>query len=236
MSSAGSVDGDATRMRHVSYPCPTASCRRKRRPFAQVRGIVFQWRWRESNPRPPASRWAFSERSRQGIVGGAAAAGNDGVPYPAKRPRSPAGAAYEQAPLDDARSPARGAEAGRTTLLFKQRTRAGARRLFCVPALLRGSGDHGSLFPPRRPESKPFTPSCWQCHRMGWRNGFYRLYRPRLPRRPFLPCRDVEGTRRRRAARRHRERQPWTPHLWALRSARADSRSASRERIAWRLS
>jgi hypothetical protein len=125
------------------------------------------WRWRESNPRPPASHWAFSERSRQEVVGGAAAAGIDGAPYPAKRPRSPAGAAYEQAPLDDARSPARGAEAGRTTLLPKQRARAEARRLFCVPALLRGSGDHGSLLPTRRPESKPFTPWCWQCRPVG---------------------------------------------------------------------
>jgi len=43
-----------------------------------VRGLVFTsnnvqvrlerpWRWRESNPRPSASRLAFSERSRQGI-------------------------------------------------------------------------------------------------------------------------------------------------------------------------
>ncbi len=45
-----------------------------------------------------------------------------------------------------------------------------------------------------------------------------------------------EGNRRRPAPGRHRGGQPWTPHRWALRSARADSRSASRERIAWRLS
>ena len=40
----------------------------------------------------------------------------------------------------------------------RQRARAEARRLFLVPALLRGSGDHGSLLPPRRPTSRPFTP------------------------------------------------------------------------------
>ena len=34
-----------------------------------------QWRWRESNPRPPASQRAFSERSRQLSLGILAAAG-----------------------------------------------------------------------------------------------------------------------------------------------------------------
>jgi len=34
------------------------------------------WRWRESNPRPPASQRAFSERSRQLLLGSRAAAGN----------------------------------------------------------------------------------------------------------------------------------------------------------------
>lgn len=42
------------------------------------------WRWRDSNPRPPASQWAFSERSWQGIVGGGAAASGGVTPYPAK--------------------------------------------------------------------------------------------------------------------------------------------------------
>jgi fructose-1,6-bisphosphatase/sedoheptulose 1,7-bisphosphatase-like protein len=38
-------------------------------------------------------------------------------------------------------------EIGQTKLLFRQQVRADARHLFCVPALLRGSGDHGSLLP-----------------------------------------------------------------------------------------
>jgi hypothetical protein len=42
------------------------------------------WRWRESNPRPPASHQAFSERSRNWIVGDGAATGDSAVPYPTK--------------------------------------------------------------------------------------------------------------------------------------------------------
>ena len=40
------------------------------------------WRWRESNPRPPASQWVFSERSRCWIVGTTTATGGSGGPYP----------------------------------------------------------------------------------------------------------------------------------------------------------
>jgi len=40
------------------------------------------WRWRESNPRPPASQWVFSERSRCWIVGTTPATGGGGGPYP----------------------------------------------------------------------------------------------------------------------------------------------------------
>jgi hypothetical protein len=36
---------------------------------------IPQWRWRESNPRPPASQRAFSERSRQLSLGTLTAAG-----------------------------------------------------------------------------------------------------------------------------------------------------------------
>ena len=41
------------------------------------------WRWRESNPRPRASQWVFSERSRLWIFESATAAGGGGAPYPA---------------------------------------------------------------------------------------------------------------------------------------------------------
>ena len=54
--------------------------------------------------------------------------------------------------------PTRKAGAGQTSLLFRQRARAVARHLFWFPALLRVSGDHGSLLPYRRPKSKPVTP------------------------------------------------------------------------------
>jgi hypothetical protein len=59
---------------------------------------IPEWRWRESNPRPPATQWAFSERSRQRIVRGGTAAGGNVAPYPARCPRRPAGTAARVSP------------------------------------------------------------------------------------------------------------------------------------------
>jgi len=42
------------------------------------------WRWRESNPRPPASQLAFSERSRSLDLGAGAAIGKFASPQSAE--------------------------------------------------------------------------------------------------------------------------------------------------------
>jgi hypothetical protein len=66
---------------------------------------------------------------------------------------------HGQVLLDGAQTRSAGPKPAGRHCLIRQRVRAKARRLFCLPVLLRGSGDHGSLPPPRRPKSKPFTPS-----------------------------------------------------------------------------
>jgi len=50
---------------------------------------THEWRWRESNPRPPASQLAFSERSRSLDLGTGAAIGKFAIPQPAKCPQRP---------------------------------------------------------------------------------------------------------------------------------------------------
>ncbi len=40
------------------------------------------WRWRESNPRPPVSRWDFSERIRRWCLGSRHATGAGAGPQP----------------------------------------------------------------------------------------------------------------------------------------------------------
>ncbi len=65
-----------------------------------------QWRWRESNPRPLASQWVFSERSRCWIVRIITATGGSEVPYPTEMSlvvsrRNRSGESYLMAPGSD---------------------------------------------------------------------------------------------------------------------------------------
>ena len=143
----------------------------RRRPRVHVNAgpsfPVSQWRWRESNPRPPSLHQGFSGRSVPRLYSALTIphTGRDDRPSrcelsrPSPRPR------WAVSHLADARIRA-GDEPGLTDLLtlIRQRKRSRrdcCRRLFCLRRLF-NEGSNANLGPlplTPRPESRPFTPS-----------------------------------------------------------------------------
>ncbi len=118
---------------------------------------VSEWRWRESNPRLPNSRWGFSERSRWFGLGTTPPSGRLRAPQPrwmsgpAPRPCRPVSHSAW------CRIPTRVTWIGATSPT-KRRGPSCRWRISVFPALSRRSGDVGSLHPPRPSRSKPRTP------------------------------------------------------------------------------
>ena len=131
------------------------------------------WRWRESNPRLPRGQWGFSERIRERCLGPPSLTGGERRPQPqCSVPPGPEASPGGE-PLEIAPRFRPSGWAGRDALLVGTRQRVPCchgQHLLCLPALLRRSGDVGSLPPPRSSKSKPRTPmsSAAPVH-VGWR-------------------------------------------------------------------